>query len=82
MIGVSADGTQVFCLGGNQNDGLNISAYPIGAFNDPEKPGLGTYKDATIVFRKPKGQENNIPAPIFDYHADPAIFDFLAPITR
>jgi hypothetical protein len=82
VIGVSADGTQVFCLGGNQNDGLNISAYPIGEFNDPKKPGLGKYKSATIVFRKPKGQENNIPAPIFDYHADPAIFDLLAGFTR
>lgn len=79
-MGVSKDGTQVFCLGGNQNDGLNISAYPIGAFTDPSKPG--TYKNATIVFKKPAGQNNNIPAPILDYNADPSIFDLLAGFTR
>ena len=32
VLGVSKDGSQVFCLGGNQNDGLNISAYPAGEF--------------------------------------------------
>ncbi len=80
VIGISKDGTQVFCLGGNQNDGLNISAYPIGAFTDPAK--AAKYKDATIVFKKPLGQQNNTPAPTFDYNADPSTFDILAGLTR
>ena len=80
VVGVSKDGTQVFCLGGNQNDGLNISAYPIGDFKDPTKPG--SYKDATTAFKKPPGQHNNQPAPTFDYNADPSSFNTLAGLTR
>lgn len=80
VVGISKDGTQVYCLGGNQNDGLNISAYPTGAFTEPSKPGK--YKDATIVFQKPAGQPNNTPAPTFDYNADPSTFDILAGLTR
>jgi hypothetical protein len=33
VVDVSKDGTQVFCLGGNQNGALNISACPL-----PEGP--------------------------------------------
>ena len=80
VVSVSKDGTQVFCLGGNQNDGLNISAYPIGDFKDPTKPG--TYKNTTTAFKKPPGQHNNQPAPTFDYNADPSSFNTLAGLTR
>ncbi|MDI1311376.1 hypothetical protein [Prosthecobacter sp.] len=80
VVGISKDGTQVFCLGGNQNDGLNISAYPIGEFTDATKPGKS--KGATIVFKKPEGQSNNIPAPTFDYNANTESFNILAGLTR
>jgi hypothetical protein len=71
VLGVSKDGTQVFCLGGNQNGALNISAYPI-----------STFQNAKVVFRKPNGQKNNLPAPVLDYHADPASFSILSGLTR
>ncbi len=80
VVGVSKDGTQVFCLGGNQNDGVNISAHPIGAFEKGSK--IGAYKDATTAFKKPTGQHNNQPAPTFDYNADPSSFNTLAGLTR
>ena len=71
VIGISKDGTQVFCLGGNQNGGLNISAYPISLF-----------KGAEVVYRKPAGQNNHTPAPTFDYHADEDMFSLLSGLTR
>ena len=82
VVGVSKDGSQVFCLGGNQNDGVNIAAYPIGQFTDPQKPDTGNYKGATIVYKKPLGQKNNTPAPTFNYNADPSSFNTLAHLTR
>jgi hypothetical protein len=82
VVGVSKDGTQLFCLGGNQNDGVNIAAYPIGQFNDPKAPDTGKYKGATIVYKKPQDQKNATPAPTFDYNADSSSFNTLAHLTR
>jgi len=56
VVGKSADGKYIYCLGGNQNDEVNIKRYPVRVFVD---------------FRIPKDYEPKAPLPIMHGKSGP-----------